>query len=120
MKDTNVITSSEVTLYDNNVMATIDKLKSIYKDARKNLEFNNITEDHLKNRINALSVKGKIDKPNRDHSSYLQNVNTSVTTTQSDPAFDQVYELELPETSVTPLNSPIATSVLDRQIETHH
>ena len=45
MKDTSVNTSSEVTLFDNNAMATINKLKnqhkrvdlaSIYKELTKN------------------------------------------------------------------------------------
>ena len=47
-----------MTLFDNNVMATINKLRnqhkrvdvaSIYKELTKNLELNNFTEDHLKN-----------------------------------------------------------------------
>ena len=49
---------------------------------------------------------------------YLLNGNTSPTTTQTDPAFDNVYEPELLETPVTSLNSPISTPVLDRQIDT--
>ena len=69
MKGTSVNASSAVTLFDNNVMATINKLRnqrkrpdlvSIYKELTKNLEPNNFTEDHLKNRINALLVSGKI------------------------------------------------------------
>ena len=68
MKGTSVNTSSEVTLFDNNVMATINKLRnqhkradlaSIYKELTKNLELNNFTKDHLKNRINTLLVNGK-------------------------------------------------------------
>ena len=109
MKDTTVSTSSEVTLFDKNVIATINKLKnqhkradlaSIYKElTTKNLELNNFTEDHLKNRINALLVSGKIiDKPNRDHQSYLLNENTSPITTQTDFAFYHVDEPELLET----------------------
>ena len=100
MKGTSVNTSSEVTLLDNNVMATINKLKSqhkrvdlasIYKELTKTLELNNFTEDHLKDRINALLVSGKIiDKLNRDHPSYLLNGNTSPITTQTDPTFDHV------------------------------
>ena len=80
MKGARVNTSSEGTLFDNNVMATINKLKdqpkradlgSIYKKSTKNLEPNNF-RDHLKNRINALLVNGKIiDKPNKDRPSYL-------------------------------------------------
>ena len=55
----------EVTPFGNNVMATIIKLRnqhkradlvSIYKELTKNLELNKFTEDHLKNRINALLV----------------------------------------------------------------
>ena len=89
-------------------------LASICKKLTKNLELNN-----LKNRISALLVSGKIiDKPNRDRPSYLLNGNTSPITTQTDPTFDHVYELELLETPVTPLNSPFSTLVLDRQIET--
>ena len=86
-------------------MATINKLKnqhkradlaSIYKELTKKLELSNFTEDHLKNRINALLVSGKIiDKPNRDRPLYLLNGNTSPITTQTDPAFDHVYEPEL-------------------------
>ena len=127
MNGTNVNTSSEVTLFDNNVMATIYKLKnqhkradlaSIYKELTKNLELNNFTEDRLRNRINALLVSGKIiDKLNRDRPSYLLNGNDSPITTQTDPAFDHVYEPELLETPVTPLNSPFSTPVIDRQIE---
>ena len=69
MKYISVNTSSEVTLFDNNVVATINKLRnqhkradlaSIYKELTKNLELNNFTEDHLKNRINAILVNGKI------------------------------------------------------------
>ena len=97
MKETNVNASNEVTIFDNKKIIT----------------------DHLKNRINALSVGGKIiHKPNRERPSYLLNGNTSLTTTQTDPIFDHVYESELPETPVTPLNSLLATSVLDRQTET--
>ena len=128
MKGTSVNTSSEVTLFDNNVMATINKLKSQYKRAdlasickelTKNLELNNLAEDHLKDRINALLVSGKIiDKPNRDRPSYLLNGNTSPITTQTDPGFDHVHEPELLETPVAPLNSPFSTPVLDKQIET--
>ena len=88
-------------------MPTINKLKnqhkrtnlaSIYKELRKNLELSGITEDHFKNRINAFLVSGKIiDKPDQDCQSYLPNQNTSPNKTQTDPAFDHVYELELPE-----------------------
>ena len=88
-------------------MSTINKpksqhkranLASIHKELRKNLELNSITEDHFKNRINAFLVSGKtIDKPDRDCPSYLPNQNTSPNKTQTDPAFDHVYELELPE-----------------------
>ena len=116
MKDTSVNTSSEVTLFDNNVLATINKLKSQQKCA--DLELNNFTEDHLKDTINALLVSGKIiDKPNRDRRSYLLNGNTSPITTQTDPAFDHIHEPELLEAPVTLLNSPFSTPVLDRQIE---
>ena len=59
-----------------------------------------------------------IDKPNRDHPSYLLNGNTSLTTTQTDPSFDHVYETELPETTVTLLNSPLITPVLDMLTKT--
>ena len=100
-------------------MATIIRLKNQHKELTKNLELNNFTEDHLKSRINAPLVSGKItDKPNRDRPSYLLNGNTSPTKTQIDPAFDHVYEPELLETPVTPLNSPFSTPVLYRQIET--
>ena len=81
MKGTSVNTSSKVTLFDNNIMVTINKLKnqdkradlaSVYKELTKNLELNNFTEDHLKNTINVLLVCRKmIDKPNRDRLSYL-------------------------------------------------
>ena len=63
MKGTIVNTSSEVTPFDNNVMATINKLRnqhkradlaSIYKELTKSLELKDFTEDHLKIRINAL------------------------------------------------------------------
>ena len=94
MKDTSVNTSSEVTLFDDNVMVTINKLKnqhkradlaSICKELTKNLELNNFTEDHLKNRSNALLACGKIkDKPNNDHPSYLLYGNTSPNTTPND------------------------------------
>ena len=127
MKDANLNTSCEVTLFDNSVMANINKLKeqhicvvlaSIYKELTKNLQLNNFTEDNLKNRINELLVSGKIiDKPNRDCPLYVLNGDTSPTPTQTDPTFDHVYELELLETLVTPLNSPFSTPVLDRQIE---
>ena len=60
-------------------MTTINKLKnehkradmaSIYKELTKNLELNSFSGDHLKKRINALLVRGKIiDKPNRDRPS---------------------------------------------------
>ena len=77
IKDTSINTSSEVTLFNNNVMATINRLKNQHKELTKNLELNNFTEDHLKSRINALLVSGKItDKPNRDRPSYLLNGNT--------------------------------------------
>ena len=76
MKDTGVNTSSEVTLFDKNVMKTINKLKTLhmradlssnYKELTKNLELNNITDDHSKYRINALLVIGKIiDKPSTE------------------------------------------------------
>ena len=58
MKGTSVSTGTEVTIFDNNVMATINKLKnqhkrtdlsSIYKELTKKLELNTFTEDHLKN-----------------------------------------------------------------------
>ena len=127
MNSTIVNTSSEVNPFDNMVMATINKLKNpykrvdltnIYKELKRS-ELNNFTEDHLKNRINTLLVTGKIiDKPNRDHPSYLVNGNNSPATTQNDPAFDNVYEPELVETPVTPLNCPLTTLVLHRQIET--
>ena len=60
MKGASVNTSSEATLFDNTVMATINKLKnqykrtdlaSIYKKLTKNLELRNFTEDHLKKSI---------------------------------------------------------------------
>ena len=63
MKGAIVNTSSEVTPFDNNVMATINKLRnqhkradlaSIYKELTKSLELKDFTEDHLKIRINAL------------------------------------------------------------------
>ena len=63
MKGAIVNTSSEVTPFDNNVMATINKrrnqhkradLASIYKELTKSLELKDFTEDHLKIRINAL------------------------------------------------------------------
>ena len=111
----------EVTPFDNNVMATIIKLRnqhkradlaSIYKELTKNLELNKFTEDHLKNRINALLVNGKIiNKPNRDRPSYLLNENVS-------PTVDHVYEPELLETQLTPLNSPLSAPRLDGEIET--
>ena len=129
MKCTSINTSREVTLFDNNVMATLNKLKSqhkpadlasICKELTKKLELNNFTEDHLKDRINALLVSGKIiDQLNRDCPSYLLNGNTSLITPQTDPAFDHVHGPELLETPVAPLNSPFLTPVLDRQIETH-
>lgn len=59
-----------------------------------------------------------IDKPNRDHPSYLLNGNTSLTTTQTGPSFDHVYETELPKTTVTLLNSPLVTPVLDMLTKT--
>ena len=87
-------------------------LASIYKELTKNLELNKFTEDHLKNRINALLVNGKIiDKPNRDRPSYLLNENVS-------PTVDHVYEPELLETPLTPLNSPPSAPRLDGEIET--
>ena len=71
-------------------------LASIYKESTKNLELNNITEYHLKNRINAFLVSENIiDKPNRDHPSYLLNINISLAVTQTDPDFDHVYESKL-------------------------
>ena len=110
-----------VTPFGNNVMATIIKLRnqhkradlaSIYKESTKNLELNKFTEDHLKNRINTLLVNGKIiDKPNRDRPSYLLNENVS-------PTVDHVYEPELLETPLTPLNSPLSAPRLDGEIET--
>ena len=128
MKGTSINTSREVILFDNNVMATLNKLKSqhkpaylasIYKELTKKSELNNFTEDHLKDRINALLVSGKIiDKLNRDCPSYLLNGNTSLITPQTDPAFDHVHGPKLLETPVAPLNSPFLTPVLDRQIET--
>ena len=73
----------------------------------------------FQSRINALLVIGKIiDKANRDRQLYLLNGNSSPITTQTDPTFDHVYEPELQETPVTPLNSKFSTPVLDRQIET--
>ena len=111
----------EVTPFDNNIMATIIKLRnqykradlaSIYKELTKNLELNKFTDGHLKNRINALLVNGKIiDKPNRDRPSYLLNENVS-------PTVDHVYEPELLETLLTPLNSPLSAPRLDGEIET--
>ena len=98
MKRTSVNTASEVTFFDNNVIATINKLRnqhkrtdlaSIYKESIKNLELNNFTQDHLKNTINVLLVSEKVtDKLNRDRPLYLLNGNTS-------PTFDHVYEPEL-------------------------
>ena len=94
-------------------------LASIYKELTKISELNNFTDDHLKNRINALLVSGKItDKPNRERPSYLLNGITSPIATQTDPSFDHVYEPELLETPVTPLNSSFSTPVLDSPIET--
>ena len=131
MKGTSVNTSSEVTLFDNNVMATIiNKLKNqrkrrptdlarIYKELTKNLELNNYTEDQLKNRINTILVRGKIiEKPNRDCPSYLLNGNTSPNTTQANLTFDHFCEPELLETPVTPLKSSFSAPVFDRKIET--
>ena len=81
MKSTSVNTSSEATLFHNNVMATVNKLKnqhkradlaSIYRELTKNSELHNFTEAHLKNRINSLLVKGKIiDKPNKERREHL-------------------------------------------------
>ena len=86
---------------------------SLYKELTKKSELNIIIEDHKKNRINALLVSGKItDKANRNHPSYLPNRNTLLTKIQTDPALDHVYETELPETPVIPLNSPFATPIL--------
>ena len=57
MKDTGVNTRIKVSVFDDNVMTTINKLKnqhkradlaSIYKELAKNLGLSNITEDHLK------------------------------------------------------------------------
>ena len=57
MKDTGVNTRIEVSIFDDNVIATINKLKnqhkradlaSIYKELAKNLGLSNITEDPLK------------------------------------------------------------------------
>ena len=53
-------------------------LTSINKEFKK-FELNNFTEDNLKNRINALLVRGKnIDKPNRGSPSYLLKGNLHV------------------------------------------
>ena len=111
----------EVTLFYNNVMATINKLRnehkrvdlaSIFKELTKTLELYNFTEDHLKNRTNALLVSGKIiEKPNRDRPSYLLNENISST-------FDHIHDPELLETPLTPLNSPSSAPVLDGEVET--
>ena len=89
---------SEVNLFDNNVMTTNNKLKnqhkradlaSIYNKLTKKIELNNFTEDHLKNRINALLGSRKvIDKPNRDRPSYLLNGNTSPITTPIIPSLN--------------------------------
>ena len=49
---------------------------------------------------------------------YLLNGNTSITTTQTVPAFDHVHKPELLETPVTLLKSSFSTPILDRQIET--
>ena len=77
MKSTSVNASSQVTLLDDSVMATINKLKnqhkrgdpaSIYKELTKNLEPNYMTEDQLKNGNNSPIIA------------------------QTDPAFDHVYE----------------------------
>ena len=121
MKGASVNTSIEATLFDNNIMATINRLKnqykrtdlaSIYKNLTKYLDLHNFTEDHLK-KINTLLVSREIiEKPNRDRLSYVLNGNTSLITAQTDPAFDYLYE-----TQVTPLSSPFSTTVLDRQIE---
>ena len=98
MKDASVNASIEVILFDNNVMATINKLKT-NTNARIWLaltDLNHIKVDHLKNRINAPLLSGKIiGKPNRHRPSYLLNGNTSPTTTPTDPALDRIYELEL-------------------------
>ena len=128
MKDTNVNTSCEVTLFDNIVMATINKLKkqhkrpglaSIYKELAKNLEANNIIEDHSKNIINPLLVSEKItEKSKRDRPLDLLNENASPTATQPDPVVNHVYGPVLQGTLATPLNSPFSTSALHRQIET--
>ena len=90
-------------------MTTINKLKNqhkradlarIYKELTRSLELN-ITEDHLKNKIDVLLVSGEtIDKSNRDRQSFLLNGNTSPTATKTDPAFDHVYDPELQETLV--------------------
>ena len=57
MKDTGFNTRIKVSIFDDNVMTTINKLKnqhkradlaSIYKELTKNLGLSNITEDHLK------------------------------------------------------------------------
>ena len=128
MKGTSINTSSEVTRFDNNVMATINKLKNqhkrvdlvnIYKELTKNLELNNFTEDRLKSRINAPLVSGEIiNKSNRDYPLHLLNGTTSPITTQTDPAFDHIYKPKLLETPATPLKRPFSTPVLHRQIET--
>ena len=128
IKGASVNTSSKANLFDNNIMATIDKLKnqhkradlvSIYKESTKFLESNIFTEDYLKNRINVLLVSRKrIDKRKRDHPSHLLNGITSPITRQTDPAFDNIYKPELLETPVTPLNSRFSTPLLDKQIET--
>ena len=49
---------------------------------------------------------------------YLLKGNTSPTTRKTDPTFDNVYDPELLEAPVTPLNGPLSTPVLNRRIET--
>ena len=65
----------------------------------QNLVPNNITGDRLKKQNQCT-------------------FNTLFTTTQTVPAFDHVYEPELPDTPVIPLNIPLATPILDTEIET--
>ena len=78
----------------------------------KNLELHTFTEDHLKNRINAILVNRKIiDKLDRDRLLYLLNENIS-------PTFDHVHKPELLETPLTSLNSPFSAPVLDGEVET--
>ena len=77
------IANIDLTILDNNVFAIINHLRKqhkranlykIYNELIKTINFENVSREHLHDRINELIIQGKIvNKPNGNDDSYLVN-----------------------------------------------